>query len=117
SYAQSRAFLQTSNKLSALGTGRLASGIFTWNEEGSFDIQSSYNIRSIERRSAGIYDITFEMELQDLPVPQLTTEINGENNGILATYKDLSTSGLTVVLVSAGDGMAPLDGSFSLLAG
>lgn len=116
-YTQSRAFLQMSNELSILGTGLSASGIFTWGEEGSFEMQSSHNIRSIERRSAGLYAISFEMELPDLPVPQLTTETIGENNTILATYKNLSPSGLTVVLVSAEDGATPLDGSFSLWAG
>ncbi|MBS1777668.1 MAG: hypothetical protein JSS64_15485, partial [Bacteroidetes bacterium] len=91
---------------------------FRWNEaEEQFDFGNGYNIRTIDRISAGLYRIEFVLSFDQLPVVNITPSVSmvGEPAAIVASFDDLTTTGMVVSLVKSSDNM-PTDVSFGLMA-
>ncbi|HRO43667.1 MAG TPA: hypothetical protein PL009_12590 [Flavipsychrobacter sp.] len=122
SYAQSRAFITTRSEkiLGPVHTSSSASAYFRWiAEEDSFEIENAFNIAEIVRIDVGVYNVLFEIALDELPVVQLTPETlegGGEvDTAVVTSFEELSVAGFTVRLVEIIDGVpTPVDDSFAL---
>ncbi len=118
SYTNSRAFSYSSRPiLETPPIGISYSGLFRWNTTSrTFEIENGYNIAGIERLEIGVYYISFVLDLDNIPAPQLTPAVSEtEGVNVSATYEEPTVRGLTVRLVNVSNGEGvPIDGSFSL---